>query len=144
MSRMRFDNHSGLEAVQISVNETPPPTTDKVKAWVKNLTFTATEIKFSYQSPDSSRILNAVEPEKLLTADFQGLYFENQASSTYITRILTNGIIINNKYYHYLGQSNSLIKDRKCYLVQKEEREIQKFLNQFGDWSKFNNVDKLA
>ncbi|CAG8517646.1 760_t:CDS:2 [Funneliformis mosseae] len=91
-----------------------------------------------------SRILAVVEPDKILTADFSGLYFEGQSSSKYIIRILTEGIVINNKKYNYLGQSNSLIKDRKCVLLEADEREIKRFLDKFGDWTKFNNTAKLA
>ncbi|CAI2166403.1 14626_t:CDS:2 [Funneliformis geosporum] len=92
----------------------------------------------------NSRILAAVEPEKILTSDFSGLFFEGQSSSKYIIRILTEGIVINNKKYNYLGQSNSLLKDRKCILMEADEREIKRFLDKFGDWTKFNNTAKLA
>ncbi|CAG8483906.1 5460_t:CDS:2 [Diversispora eburnea] len=109
------------------------------------LVFTASEVKFSHQIQPNNRVIQSTNPEKVLMADFQKLRFENQASSDYIIRILTNGIIINEKRYHYVGQSNSHIKQRKCLLLQADDpREIQRFLDGFGDWSKFKSVAKLA
>ncbi|CAG8631229.1 5813_t:CDS:1 [Funneliformis caledonium] len=138
-----FPNCSSIEVIQLIINDIPPLINGK--AWVKALAFTPTEIKFTYQVQPNSRILEAVDPEKLLIADFRNLYFEDQQhSSTYITKILTEGILINEKRYNYLGQSNNQMKQHKCLLLQAEHQEIQQFLNKFGDWSSFTSVSKLS
>src|SRR5581483_4055084 len=111
----------------------------------KTITFTASTIKLSYQTLPNNRVIQMLDKEKFLLADFLELrYEERQAASNYIVRILDKGILINNRRYNYLGQSNSHIKEKKCLLYQAEKHEIQQILNRFGDWSKFNNVAKLA
>ncbi|RHZ52425.1 hypothetical protein Glove_461g59 [Diversispora epigaea] len=140
-----FPNHSDIEFISLNINNLTYPTSQIVnKVWVKTLVFTASEVKFSYQTQPNNRVIQSTNPEKLLMADFQQLRFENQNSSNYIIRILTNGITINEKCYHYVGQSNSHIKQRKCLLLQADPEEIQRFLDGFGDWSKFKSVAKLA
>ncbi|CAG8586766.1 4785_t:CDS:1, partial [Racocetra fulgida] len=142
----KFPNSSALEEIELDV-PLPPPAQNG-KTFVKTLTFTATEVTFSCQvqtSQNSNRIFRSEDPDKFLMTDFQKLRFDNnQSTSEYIIRVLTAGILLNGKRYHYFGQSNSHLKERKCLLLQASEQEIQKKLNDFGDWSKFTNVAKLA
>ncbi|CAG8670372.1 22452_t:CDS:1, partial [Gigaspora rosea] len=137
-----FPNNPILEEITLTVNLPPPPPNGKT--YVKALTFTASEVKFSYQVQTSNRVFRSAESNKFLIADFQKLRFENQSSSEYIIRILTAGIVLNGNRYYYFGQSNSHLKDRKCILLQESQQRIQQILDNFGDWSKFTSVAKLA
>ncbi|CAG8536683.1 5562_t:CDS:1 [Gigaspora margarita] len=137
-----FPNNPILEEIKLTVNLPPPPPNGKT--FVKALTFTASEVKFSYQVQASNRVFRSAESDKFLITDFQKLRFENQSSSEYIIRILTAGIVLNGNRYYYFGQSNSHLKDRKCILLQESQERIKQILDNFGDWSKFKSVAKLA
>ena len=69
---------------------------------------------------------------------------ERQESNEYFKKILNIGISINKQRYHYVGQSSSQLKKRRCLLYQANKGEIQEKLDGFGNWSEFRNVAKRA
>ncbi|CAG8513956.1 18120_t:CDS:1, partial [Dentiscutata erythropus] len=142
MAQREFSNNPELEEIKLTVNLSPP--SQKGKTYVKALSFTASKITFSHQVQASNRVFRSAEAGKFLIVDFQKLRFEKHSASEYIIRILTAGILLNDNRYHYFGQSNSHLKQRKCILLQASQREIKQILDGFGDWSIFTSVAKLA
>ena len=115
------------------------------KIWLKSITVSAGQLKFDHQVQDSNRILECLDSAKCLLMNFGDLLLEDKKRTCeYIEEVLKAGVVLNEERYHYVGQSNSQLKDRKCLLYCGTEEEIQKVLDGFGDWTLFKNVAKLA
>jgi hypothetical protein len=65
-------------------------------------------------------------------------------STSYMVRLLTAGVTINDVTYNFYGHSNSQLKSRSCFLFAAPRPEIARTVEDLGDFSKIKSVAKKA
>jgi len=65
-------------------------------------------------------------------------------SSDYIIRLLRAGVILNGVHYNFYGHSNSQLKSRTCLLFADSKLNIQRMVENLGDFSKMKTVAKKS
>jgi hypothetical protein len=100
-------------------------------------------VKISYKKYDTNRIVEKYDPS-CLNNQFASILFDQKLDNQFLENILSNGIYINNQQYNFIGYSNSQLRGRSCYLYAASNEEIQKMIDDNGDFDKIKNISKRA
>jgi hypothetical protein len=119
---------------------------------------TSQEIQLTYTKAPSNRATNPQPLSNLALisfADFRLRHRDNsnpektipapaKDSTSYIARLLTRGITINDTTYNFFGHSNSQLKSRSCFLLAEDKAAIHNKIEGLGDFKKIKTVAKKA
>ena len=100
-------------------------------------------LKISYKKYDQNRIVEKYD-SSCLNNKFVSILFDQKLDNTFLEKILSNGIYINNHQYNFIGYSNSQLRGRSCYLYAASYEEIQQMIDDNGDFDKIKNISKRA
>ena len=125
----------------------------KSLALISNIT--TQEINLRLTSVPSNRALSGEPFDKFVhvtLSDFRLQFSDSQKSqpatardsADYISRFLKAGVTINDVHYSFYGHSNSQLKSRSCFLLAGSKDEVDRKVEELGDFSKIKSVAKKA
>lgn len=98
-------------------------------------------VKISYKNYDANRFVEKYDPS-CLKNKFASIKFDKDLNCDFVERILLNGIGLNDKMYHFLGCSPSKLKERSCYLYADSSEQIERLIEENGDFSQIKSISK--
>ena len=98
-------------------------------------------LKISYKIYQANRLVEKYDPA-CLNDKFASILFDQKLDQDFIKQILFNGIGLNHEKYHFIGCSNSQLRGRSCYLYAGSPDQIQRIIDENGDFDKIKNLSK--
>lgn len=98
-------------------------------------------LKISYKNYDPNRFIEKYDPS-CLNNKFASIKFAKELNSDFVGQILLNEIGLNDQTYHFLGCSPSKLKERSCYLYADSFQQIDKLIEENGDFNQIKSISK--
>ena len=128
----------------------PKRTVPPNKDFIKHVTFNGEDERkysFAYKKLENTLFINYLGSkesfslhEQLMAVTFN-TSMQEEANIKLCKDILKKGIFCDDKIFHFLGHSNSQLREKTCFMMQGSDEEIQSHLKNFGDFVEMRDVN---
>ena len=105
---------------------------------------------FAYKTLENTLFFKYLEskesfsPHEQLMAVTFNTSMQEEENIKFCKDILKRGIFCDGKIFHFLGHSNSQLREKTCFMMQGSHQEIQSHLKNFGDFFEMSDVNIRA